>query len=60
MLDIDVNAMISGIFMSATMRAAVPLGQDYRENSRSPRDTDFVEVKTLCKISQKFIFGSQV
>ena len=32
MLEIDVNMMIWRIFMSATMKAAVHLGQDYQEN----------------------------
>ena len=31
MLDIDVNAMICGIFMSATVKAAVHNGQDYQD-----------------------------
>ena len=50
MLNIDVNSMISSIFVSVTMRTTMHFD----------RDTDFVEVKTFCKISHKFIFVSQV
>ena len=56
MLDIDVNAMISGIFASATVKAAVHLGQDYQENLRTTKNnTDFKKVQTLFDISQKLI-----
>ena len=43
MLDRDVNAMIWGIFMSATTKAAVHLGQDHHENLHN--NTDFQKVK---------------
>ena len=33
MLDVEVSGMILGIFMSATLKAAVHLGQDYEEKS---------------------------
>ena len=53
MLDIDVNAMIWGISMSATMKAAVHLGYDYQENLRATKNTDIEKVKPLFDISQK-------
>ena len=52
MLDIDVNAMIWIIFRSATLKAAVHLGQDYQENLRATKNTDFEKVKQLFDISQ--------
>ena len=55
MLNIDVNAMIWGIFMSAIMKAAVRLGQDYQQNLCTTEDTDFEKVRTLFDISQKLI-----
>ena len=55
MLNIDVNAMIWGIFMSAIMKAAVHLGQDYQQNLCTTEDTDFEKVRTLFDISQKLI-----
>ena len=41
MPDIDINSMVWGIFMSATVKAAVHLGQDYQENLRTTKKTDF-------------------
>ena len=55
MVDIDVNAMICGIVMSATLEAAVDLGQDNQENLRTTKKTDFEKVKTLFDILQKLI-----
>ena len=55
MLDIDANAMTWRIFMSATMKAAVHLGQDNLENLRTTKNTDFEQVKTLFDISQRLI-----
>ena len=40
MLDIDINATIWGMFMSATMKAAVHLGQDCLEDLRRNKGTD--------------------
>ena len=37
MLDIDVNTVIWGIFVFATLKAAVHLGQNYQEHLRTPR-----------------------
>ena len=39
--------MILGIFMSATVKAAVHLGQDYQENPRTAKNTDFEQVKNV-------------
>ena len=41
--------------MSATMKAAVHLGQDYQDNSRTTKNTDFEKIKQLFDISQKLI-----
>ena len=57
MSDIDINAMICGIFISATAKAAVHLGQDYQENLRTTKNTDFEKVKELFDISQKLILN---
>ena len=41
--------------MSATMKAAVHLGQDYQENLRTIKNTDFVNVKQLFDPPKKLI-----
>ena len=43
--------------MSATLKAAVRLGQDYEENLRSNKNTDFEQVKALFDISQSLILN---
>ena len=55
MLDVEVNGMIWRIFMSATRKAAVHLGQDYEENLRKTKNTDFEQVKALFEISKILI-----
>ena len=67
MLDVEVNGMIWRLFMSATMKAAVHLGQDYEENLRTTKNPDFEQVKHLFDVSQKLnlnqseeIFGISV
>ena len=57
MPDIDVNAMIWCIFVSATMTAAVHLGQDCQENLRATKNTDFETVKQLLGAAQKLILN---
>ena len=57
MPDIDFNAMIWGISMSATMKAEVHLGQDYQENLLTTRNTNFEKFKQLFDISQKLILN---
>ena len=47
MPEIVVNAVIWGIFMSATLKAAVQLGQDYQDNLRTTKNTDFDNIKYL-------------
>ena len=47
MLEVDVNMMIWGTFMSATMKAAVHLGQDDQGNLRTTKNTDFEKGKQL-------------
>ena len=39
------------------MKAAVHLGQDYHENPRTTKNTDFDQVKALFGISQSFILN---
>ena len=41
--------------MSATMKAAVYLGQGYQDNHRTTMNTDFEQIKTLFDISQSLI-----
>ena len=55
MADIDVNAMIRGIFMSRTVKVAVHFGQDYQENLCITKNADFEKVKHLFDMSQKWI-----
>ena len=55
MLEIDVSTMIWGICMSATIKAAVHLGQYYQENLHSTKNTEFENVKQLFDLSQKSI-----
>ena len=57
MPDIDVNAMIWRIFLSATMKAAVHLGQDYQENLRTTKNIDFEKAQQLFDISHKLILN---
>ena len=53
MLENDVNIMIWRILMFATMKAAVHLGQDYQENARTTKNTDFENITHLFDISHK-------
>ena len=55
MLELDVSGIIWRIFMTATMKATVHLGQDYHENLRTSKNTDFEPVKALFEISQSLI-----
>ena len=57
MLDVEVHGMIGGIFMSATMEAAVRLGPDSEEHVRTTNNPDFEQVKTLFDISQSLILN---
>ena len=59
MLDVEVNGIFWRIFMSASMKAAVHLGQDYEENLRTTKNTDFEQVKALFDISQSLILNHQ-
>ena len=51
MLDVEVSGMIWGMFMSATMRAALYLGTDCEENLCTTKRTDFEQLKK-CWISR--------
>ena len=53
MPEIDVNAMIRCAFVSATMKAAVHLGQYYQFNMRKIKNMDFEKVKQVFDMSQK-------
>ena len=55
MLEIDVNMTIWEIFMSATMKAAVHLGQNYQDNVRTTENTDLEKITQLFVISQDSI-----
>ena len=56
MLDINVNAVIWRISVSATMKLTVHLGQITMRISVQ-QHTDFEKIKTLCDISQKLILN---
>ena len=59
--DMSDNAMIWGMFMSATKKAAVHLGQSYQENLCTTKNTNFEKVKQLSEMSQNQsaeIFGT--
>ena len=47
--DLDVNAAIWGIFMNATLQAAVHLGQDYDQNLRFVKNHIWSSLKKLFK-----------
>ena len=55
MLEIDVNMMIWGMFMSATMKAAVHLGPTYKEHLSTTKNMDFDQIKHLFDTSRKLI-----
>ena len=55
MLEIDVNMMIWGILISATMKATVHLEQNYQDHLRVTENTDFDKIKHLFDISRKLI-----
>ena len=60
MPEIDVNPMIWGILiMSATMKAAVHLGQYYQGNSRATEITDFEKGQTVVRYFTKIDPGSK-
>ena len=55
MLDLNVNSLIWGMIMSATMDAAVHLFQNYLENLHSTRNTKENKLKQLFDVSKKLI-----
>ena len=59
MPDIDIDAMIWGICMSATMNAAVHLVQDYQENPRTTKNTDFEKSHTVVRYFAKIDIESE-
>ena len=59
MLDQRVNVVISGLFMSTTMKAAIHLGEDYNENLVACRNPYYDALKTLFDITQKLILNQK-
>ena len=59
MEQINTNAMIRGLFLSATMQAAVHLGKDDQENLRTTNNTDFDKIKPLLDITPKLIVDQE-
>ena len=47
------------VFISATMEAAIQLGENYNENLFTYRNTDFKALKTLFDITQKLILSQR-
>ena len=54
-LEQRVNVLKRGLFMSATMKAAIHLGENDKDNLFTFRNTDFEALKTLFDITQKLI-----
>ena len=57
MLDVKINGIIWRIFMSATMKVTVHLGQQNEEKLRTTQNTDFEKDKALLDISQSLILN---
>ena len=57
MPEIEVIAMIWRILTSATLKAAVHLCQDFSDNLRTTKNTDFEKVGQVFDISQKLILN---
>ena len=55
---LDVDGMSWGIFMPATVKAAVHLGQEYEEILRKTKNTDFEQVTALFDISPSVILDN--
>ena len=55
--DLDVNMAIWGIFLNATLRAAVHLGQDYEANLRYVKNHLWNSVGQLFNGTEKLISG---
>ena len=55
MNDIDTNSLIWGMFMSASLDAAVHLGKDYLENLHSTKNQAQRTLKQSFDVSQKLI-----
>ena len=52
-LDQKVNVWMWRLFVSATMKAAIHFGENYKDNLFTHRNTDFEALKTLFDITQK-------
>ena len=50
---IKTNALMWGLFMSSTMKAAIHLGPNYTENLKVYKNTNFEEIQNLFGITQK-------
>ena len=59
MEQVDTNVMIWGLFMNASMMAAVHLGKDYEDNLRVTKNTEFSEIRPLFHITQKLILDQE-
>ena len=54
-LDLKTNALIWGLLISTTMKAADHLGPNYKENLVVCKNTNFEELKNLFDITQRMI-----
>ena len=54
-LDLKTNVLIWGLFLSTTMKTAVHLGPNYKDNLEVYRNTSFAELKNLFDITQRLI-----
>ena len=55
----NTNAMICGLFITASIKAAVHLGKDYEENVHVMKSTEFSKVRPLFSITQKLLFDQE-
>ena len=56
---VDTSALIWGIFMIVSMKAALHLGKDYEEHLCVTRNTEFSEIRLLFPIAEKLVLDQQ-
>ena len=59
MEQVNTSLMIWGLFVTASMRAAVHLRKDYAENLRAAKNTKFSEIKPLFNITWQLILDQE-
>ena len=59
MEQVNTNAMIWGLFITASIKAAVHLGKVYEENLHVMKNTEFSKFRPLFSITQKLMFDQE-